>query len=122
MGRGEDAHVDRDLGLPGETDDALGLQRGHQLGLRARRQLAYAVEVDLFAHLFALGFAARAGHIGADMSDEATAAVGKYEWPGNVRELRDAIRHAVAMSRGSLIDLTCLPEPLRSRASGRLRI
>src|SRR5207302_11364731 len=31
------------------------------------------VEVDLFAHLFALGFAARAGQIGAELTEDASA-------------------------------------------------
>jgi two-component system, NtrC family, response regulator AtoC len=78
-----------------------------------------AVEVDLFAYLFALRFAARAGHVGGELTEAASAALAKYEWPANVRELRDAIKHAVTMSRGGAIDVTSLPEPLRRRPSAR---
>jgi transcriptional regulator of acetoin/glycerol metabolism len=80
-----------------------------------------SVEVDLFAHLFALGFAARAGQIGAELTDDAQTALARYEWPGNVTELRDAIRYAIACTRGGAVDVTCLPEPLRRR-SARTRL
>jgi DNA-binding NtrC family response regulator len=49
-------------------------------------------------------------------------ALAKYEWPGNVTELRDAIRHAVAVTQGSPIDVASLPEPLRRRASIRAQV
>ena len=79
-----------------------------------------AVEVDLFAHLFAIRFAARAGHLGGEITEAASAALAKYEWPENVRELRDAIRFAVGVSHGGAVDVTSLPEPVRRRASVRV--
>jgi hypothetical protein len=78
-----------------------------------------AVEIDLFAHIFVMRFAARAGHIGAELTEDASGALAKYEWPGNVRELRDTIRGAVAATHGGMIDLGALPEPVRRRASVR---
>ena len=78
-----------------------------------------AVEIDLFAYLFVLRFAARAGHVGGELTEAASASLAKYEWPANVRELRNAIKHAVTMSRGGVIDVTSLPEPLRRRPSAR---
>jgi DNA-binding NtrC family response regulator len=75
------------------------------------------VEIDLFAHLFALGFAARAGQIGAEITPDASALLAKYDWPGNVTELRDAITHGVAMATRGRIDGMCLPDVLRRRSS-----
>ena len=39
-----------------------------------------------------------------------------YPWPGNVRELEHAVEHAVAMTRGRLIQWDDLPPAVRSRA------
>ncbi len=38
----------------------------------------------------------------------------RYEWPGNVRELENAMERAVALARGSRVDLEDLPEEVRS--------
>jgi two-component system response regulator HydG len=37
----------------------------------------------------------------------------RYEWPGNVRELENAMERAVALARGSRVDLADLPEEVR---------
>ena len=37
-----------------------------------------------------------------------------YPWPGNLRELRSVIEHAAVLADGSLIDLTHLPDRLRT--------
>ncbi len=37
----------------------------------------------------------------------------RYEWPGNVRELENAMERAVAVARGSRVDLVDLPEEIR---------
>jgi len=37
----------------------------------------------------------------------------RYEWPGNVRELENAMERAVALARGSRVELEDLPEELR---------
>ena len=44
------------------------------------------------------------------LSNEAMAALERYEWPGNVRELRNAIERAVVLTRGPVIDLGELPQ------------
>jgi two-component system response regulator HydG len=36
-----------------------------------------------------------------------------YEWPGNVRELENAMERAVALARGSRVELDDLPEEIR---------
>ena len=43
----------------------------------------------------------------------------QYDWPGNIRELENAIEHAFILCRGGLIELSHLPEPLRSLAESR---
>jgi DNA-binding NtrC family response regulator len=37
----------------------------------------------------------------------------RYYWPGNVRELENAMERAVALARGSRVDLEDLPEEIR---------
>lgn len=37
----------------------------------------------------------------------------RYDWPGNVRELENVMERAVALSRGSRVDLGDLPEEIR---------
>ena len=37
----------------------------------------------------------------------------RYEWPGNVRELENAMERAVALARGSRIEVEDLPEEIR---------
>jgi DNA-binding NtrC family response regulator len=37
----------------------------------------------------------------------------RYEWPGNVRELENVMERAVALARGSRVDLEDLPEEIR---------
>jgi transcriptional regulator of acetoin/glycerol metabolism len=81
------------------------------------------VEIDLLAHLFALRMTALQGRVGVLLTDGVSSALAKYEWPGNVTELHDTVRDAVNASRGQKsIDLTCLPEALRTRASVRTRL
>ena len=36
-----------------------------------------------------------------------------YDWPGNVRELENAMERAVALARGSRVELEDLPEEIR---------
>jgi len=42
----------------------------------------------------------------------------EYPWPGNVRELENALEHAVAMTRGRLIQWDDLPAAVRTQTSG----
>jgi len=37
----------------------------------------------------------------------------RYDWPGNVRELENAMEHAVALGRATLVDFDDLPEEVR---------
>ncbi|MGB8932448.1 MAG: sigma-54-dependent Fis family transcriptional regulator [Anaeromyxobacteraceae bacterium] len=40
----------------------------------------------------------------------------RYEWPGNVRELENAMERAVALARGSRVEVDDLPEEVRKAA------
>jgi two-component system response regulator HydG len=46
----------------------------------------------------------------------AAAALERYPWPGNVRELQHAVERAVILTRGEVVDLADLPEPIRASA------
>ena len=50
----------------------------------------------------------------AGFTSEALALLRRYAWPGNVRELQNIIERAVVLADGPLIDLTHLPDRLRS--------
>ena len=47
-------------------------------------------------------------------SEEAIEALKCYHWPGNVRELENAVERAVVLSRHPVIDVTDLPDTIRS--------
>jgi two-component system, NtrC family, response regulator HydG len=49
------------------------------------------------------------GGLAPDASDQLL----RYEWPGNVRELENAMERAVALARGSRVELEDLPEEVR---------
>jgi DNA-binding NtrC family response regulator len=46
----------------------------------------------------------------------------RYEWPGNVRELENAMERAVALARGSRVELEDLPEEVRAALAKPLAI
>ena len=50
----------------------------------------------------------------AGFTSDALALLRRYAWPGNVRELQSVIERAVVLADGPLIDLTHLPDRLRS--------
>jgi len=56
-------------------------------------------------------------HQAADFSDETLDLLQQYSWPGNIRELRNAVEHALVISRGNAIVPGDLPAALRRRAS-----
>lgn len=50
-----------------------------------------------------------------DFSDDTLDLFRRYSWPGNIRELRNAVEHALAISRGDRIMPGDLPTTLRRR-------
>lgn len=69
----------------------------------------------LAAH--ALRQAREAGARATTISEDAVAALGRYDWPGNVRELENTIAHAALYVRGNVIT----PEDLPARIRNHLR-
>jgi DNA-binding NtrC family response regulator len=65
---------------------------------------------------FVRQFASRRGRAGVRLSNEAVDALSGYDFPGNVRELRNIIEHAVLTTNDDVIDVSGLPEYLRSAA------
>jgi len=49
----------------------------------------------------------------ASLAPDAADQLLRYEWPGNVRELENAMERAVALARGSRVQLEDLPEEIR---------
>jgi len=47
-------------------------------------------------------------------SSEAMRRLLDYSWPGNVRELENTIEHAVVLAKGSRIEVSDLPPPIRN--------
>ncbi len=73
--------------------------------LRARKE-----DIAPLAARFIAGFAEQNDRAVEGLSNEALMALESYDWPGNVRELRNAIERAVVLARGSVIELTDLPQ------------
>jgi len=73
--------------------------------LRERRE-----DIPVLAHHFLRIYAAKNDRRLEGFSEEAMAHVEGYSWPGNVRELEHAVERAVVLARGSVIEMTDLPE------------
>lgn len=73
--------------------------------LRERRD-----DVLALARTFLIAAAERMGRKVTSLSPAAAAQLIRYDWPGNVRELENAIERAVALAKGSRIDVDDLPE------------
>ncbi|WP_257451886.1 sigma-54-dependent Fis family transcriptional regulator [Archangium lipolyticum] len=76
--------------------------------LRERRE-----DILSLAQVFLVDAARRMGRpapsLGTDVADQ----LQRHGWPGNVRELRNAMERAVALARGTRIELEDLPEDVR---------
>jgi two-component system response regulator HydG len=73
--------------------------------LRERRE-----DVRLLAEHFLRLYAAKNNRVLEGFTDEALRRLEGYSWPGNVRELENVVERAVVLTRGSLLDVTDLPE------------
>lgn len=98
-----------------------------------RRDLFYrinVIQVDLpplrsrggdvlqLAEAFLVRAAARARKPVRSISPRAAQRLMEHRWPGNVRELQNCIERAVALARGTAIELSDLPRMLRRRGGG----
>jgi DNA-binding NtrC family response regulator len=79
--------------------------------LRERRE-----DIPSLARFHVQAAAKRMGVAPMDITEEAMAALSRYDWPGNVRELANVVERAVILSRGEPIGIEELPEELRGRA------
>jgi two-component system response regulator HydG len=75
--------------------------------LRERRE-----DVRLLAQHFLRVYAAKNNRKLDGLTDEAIKRLEGYAWPGNVRELENVIERGVVLARGSLMDVTDLPEEI----------
>ncbi len=73
--------------------------------LRERRE-----DIRVLAEHFLRIYAAKNNRRLEGFTDEALRRLEGYSWPGNVRELENVIERAVVLQRGTLIDVTDLPE------------
>ncbi|NQU24513.1 MAG: sigma-54-dependent Fis family transcriptional regulator, partial [Candidatus Nealsonbacteria bacterium] len=83
--------------------------------LRAR-----GTDVLLLTQHFLGLFAARSGKCLEGVSDTLAGKLLGYTWPGNVRELRNAIEHAVALTRYERIAVEDVPEKIRDYQTSHL--
>jgi len=77
----------------------------HIPSLRQRRE-----DIAPLAARFIAAYAEQNQKTVEGLSNEAMAALERYDWPGNVRELRNAIERAVVLVRGPVIELADLPQ------------
>jgi DNA-binding NtrC family response regulator len=77
-------------------------------------------DVLLLANHFLHYHAARSGRHVEDFSDLARERLLAYNWPGNVRELQNCVERAVALSSGTAIEPSDLPEKIRDYRSSHV--
>jgi two-component system, NtrC family, response regulator HydG len=57
-------------------------------------------------------------HADMNLTPESAEQLLRYDWPGNVRELENAMGRAVALARGSRVELEDLPDEVRQMLPG----
>ena len=75
---------------------------------------------DIF--LLARAFLDRAGRPGAQLAEEARAALAVHPWPGNVRELKNAMERAAIFCREGVVRAEDLPTDVREHGAARLEM
>ncbi len=81
-----------------------------------------AEDIVLIAEAFLARFAAEEKKAFRGFSAEAKAALLAYSWPGNVRELENAIRTAVVLHDGDLLEASMLPAQVIRQARRRVAL
>src|SRR5439155_22738360 len=77
----------------------------HVPSLRERRE-----DIAPLAARFIAAYAEQNQRPVEGLSNDALAALERYDWPGNVRELRNAIERAVVLARSEVVELGDLPQ------------
>jgi DNA-binding NtrC family response regulator len=70
-------------------------------------------DVPMLAHFFLKKHCERMGKKVESISDEVLRVLSEYGFPGNVRELENIIERGVALAKGSVLEISHLPEDLR---------
>ncbi|HSQ59724.1 MAG TPA: sigma-54 dependent transcriptional regulator [Acidobacteriota bacterium] len=78
-------------------------------------------DIPILAQHFLRRFASLAERRVDSFSAEAMAALTAYRWPGNVRELENVVDRAVALSPGTIVQASDLPEEITHGASAPAR-
>ncbi len=71
-------------------------------------------DIPALAYYFLHRHAAQMKKNVREISPEVLAALQHYDFPGNVRELENIIERGVALARGEVLDMSCLPEELKN--------
>jgi len=71
-------------------------------------------DVPILAYFFLKKHSARMDKKLDLISNEAMEILSSYGFPGNVRELENIIERGVALSKGNVLEASCLPEDLRT--------
>jgi len=82
--------------------------------LRDRRE-----DIPLLAEHFLAKYRQQMGKSVGGISPDAVRCLEAFAWPGNVRQLENVIERAVALERGPIIQIECLPADVRSQAAGQ---
>jgi DNA-binding NtrC family response regulator len=70
-------------------------------------------DVPMLAHFFLKKHAQRMGKKVESISDDVIRLLQGYAFPGNVRELENLVERGVALAKGSVLEMSHLPEDLR---------
>jgi two-component system response regulator AtoC len=70
-------------------------------------------ELERLAEHFIAAASARFRSAPKPIAPDALACLRRYPWPGNLRELRNILERALVLSRGPVISLDDLPDPIR---------
>lgn len=82
--------------------------------LRERKE-----DIDVLARHFVETYSKENNKKVAGITDEAMDILLNYPWPGNIRELRNVIERAVVLSGSDRIDISELPDRLKTARSGK---
>jgi DNA-binding NtrC family response regulator len=75
-------------------------------------------DIGLLAGHFLRQFNQEAGREILGFTDDALAAMRRYDWPGNIRELENAVERAVVLCRRPHVDVEDLPDAVRAYVAG----
>jgi len=102
----------RDAAEPPEADESWGVPAVRVQLPPLRRRV---MDIPLLADHFLRQCRRRYGRGAGEFSEAALRLLVHYQWPGNVTELRNAVEHAVILTRGGVVMPTALPARVAAR-------